>query len=76
MASAYSQDLRDRVIDAVIQGGMSRLAAAARFWRSESSAIKWVQRFERSGSARRAEWADTSVRNSRAPRISRSAERR
>ena len=29
MASAYSQDLRDRVIDAVIRGGMSRRAAAA-----------------------------------------------
>jgi Homeodomain-like domain len=50
MASAYSQDLRDRVIDAVIRGGMSRRAAAARFGVSESSAIKWVQRFERSGS--------------------------
>ena len=50
MASAYSQDLRDRVIDAVIRGGMSRRAAAARFGGSRSSAIKWVQRFERSGS--------------------------
>ena len=29
---------------------MSRRAAAARFGVSESSAIKWVQRFERSGS--------------------------
>ena len=50
MACAYSQDLRDRVIDAVVRGGMSRRAAAARFGVSESSAIKWVQRFERSGS--------------------------
>jgi transposase len=50
MASAYSQDLRDRVIDAVARGEMSRRAAAARFGVSESSAIKWVQRFERSGS--------------------------
>jgi len=50
MAGAYSQDLRDRVIDAVVRGGMSRRAAAARFGVSESSAIKWVQRFERSGS--------------------------
>ena len=31
-------------------GGMSRRAAARRFGVSESSAIKWVQRFERSGS--------------------------
>lgn len=50
MASAYSQDLRDRVIDAVIRGGMSRRAAASRFGVSEASAIKWVQRFERIGS--------------------------
>src|SRR5579863_537030 len=50
MASAYSQDLRDRVIDAVVRGGMSRRAAAARFGVSESSAIKWVRRFEQSGS--------------------------
>ena len=50
MARAYSQDLRDRVIDAVARGEMSRRAAAARFGVSESSAIKWVQRFERSGS--------------------------
>ena len=50
MAGAYSQDLRDRVIDAVVRGEMSRRAAAARFGVSESSAIKWVQRFEPSGS--------------------------
>jgi transposase len=50
MASAYSQDLRDRVIDAVVREGMSRRGAAARFGVSEASAIKWVQRFERSGS--------------------------
>jgi transposase len=50
MAGAYSQDLRDRVIDAVVVEGMSRRAAAARFGVSESSAIKWVGRFARSGS--------------------------
>ena len=50
MASSYSQDLRDRVIDAVVLEGMSRRAAADRFGVSESSAIKWVQRFERKGS--------------------------
>lgn len=50
MARAYSQDLRDRVIDAVVREGMSRRAAANRFGVSESIAIKWVQRFERSGS--------------------------
>ena len=62
MASAYSQDLRDRVIDAVVRGGMSRRAAAARFGVSESSAIKWVQRFERSGWRAASKMADTSVR--------------
>ena len=36
MASAYSQDLRDRVIDAVLGGGMSRRAAADRFGVGES----------------------------------------
>lgn len=54
MAGAYSQDLRDRVIDAVIDGKMSRRGAAARFGVSLSSAIKWVQRFERTGSRRAA----------------------
>ena len=37
MAGAYSQDLPDRVIDAVIGGKMSRRAAAARFGVSLSS---------------------------------------
>jgi transposase len=50
MAGAYSQDLRDRVINAVVVEGMSRRAAAARFGVSGSSAIKWVERVERSGS--------------------------
>jgi transposase len=50
MAKAYSQDLRDRVLDAVDKGRMSRRAAAERFGVSESSAIKWVERLERTGS--------------------------
>ena len=50
MAGAYSQDLRDRVINAVVVEGMTRRAAAARFGVSGSSAIKWVERVERSGS--------------------------
>jgi transposase len=50
MASSYSQDLRDRVIDAVVLGGMSRRAAGVRFGVSQSIAIKWVERFEQSGS--------------------------
>jgi transposase len=49
MAAAYSQDLRERVIRAVIDGAMSRRSAAERFGVSQSTAIKWVERFERSG---------------------------
>lgn len=49
MARAYSQDLRDRVIDAVLREGMSRRAASNRYGVSESAAIKWVQRVERLG---------------------------
>ena len=49
MAGAYSQDLRDRVIDAVAHEGMSRRGAAGRFGVSESVAIKWVERFELTG---------------------------
>ena len=47
---AYSQDLRDRVIDAVLVEGMSRRAAAIRFGVSETTAINWVKRVERTGS--------------------------
>jgi transposase len=39
MAKAYSQDLRDRVIDAVKRGQMSRRAAGRRYEISESVAI-------------------------------------
>jgi putative transposase len=49
MPGSYSQDLRDRVIDAVEVEGMSRRAAARRFGVSEASAIKWVQRYRRTG---------------------------
>jgi transposase len=49
MAGAYSQDLRDLVIDAVAHGGMSRRGAAERFGVSDSVAVKWVERFERTG---------------------------
>jgi transposase len=50
MAKPYSQDLRDRVIDAVEQDGMSRRAAARRYQISESVAVKWLERLERAGS--------------------------
>ncbi len=51
MARPYSVDLRERVIAAVEGGGMSRHRAAAHFGVAVSSAIKWVQRFRRTGSA-------------------------
>ena len=49
MARSYSQDLRDRVIAAVEQEGMSRRAAARRFEVSESAAVKWLQRYRDTG---------------------------
>ena len=49
MGRAYSQDLRDRIIDAVETQGMSCRAASRRFGVSESSAIKWMQRYRKTG---------------------------
>ena len=54
MPRAYSQDLRDRVIDSVLAGGESRRSAARRFGVSESSAVKWLERLERFGDRRSA----------------------
>lgn len=48
MARAYSQDLRDRVIDAALSGGSAR-QAAARFGVGEATAIVWVRRARASG---------------------------
>jgi transposase len=50
MAKPYSQDLRDRVIEAVERGKMSRRAAGRSYAISESVAIKWLERLERQGS--------------------------
>ena len=50
MAKRYSQDLRDRVIDAVERDKLSRRAAARHYEVSESVAIKWLERLERHGS--------------------------
>jgi transposase len=50
MAKPYSQDLRDRVIDAVKRGKMSRRAAGRHYAISQSVAIKWLERLERHGS--------------------------
>jgi len=62
MTAALSQDLRNRVIDAVQKEGMSRRAAARRFGVSESAAIKWVQGVERRGSRKRSARAVTELR--------------
>ena len=48
MAQAYSQDLRDRVIDAAL-GGMPARRAAAQFEIGIATAIVWVRRARASG---------------------------
>lgn len=48
MARAYSQDLRERVV-AAVEAGATRQAAGDRFGVSDSSAIRWVQRWRGSG---------------------------
>ena len=48
MARAYSQDLRDRVIDAALAGTSAR-QVAARFGIGEAKAIVWVRRMRESG---------------------------
>jgi transposase len=51
MTRPLSIDLRERVISAV-DGGLSRRAAADRFGVAVSTAIKWVDRWRRTGDAR------------------------
>ncbi len=48
MPIPYSQDLRERVIGAVAAGSSSR-AAGRLFGVSASTAVKWVQRWRRTG---------------------------
>jgi transposase len=49
MSCAYSQDLRDRVIDAVLKNGLSARAAAARFGIGVATAVVWVWRARETG---------------------------
>ena len=49
MAKPYSIDLRERVVAAVVSGGLSRNQAAARFGVAVSTAIGWVRRFQATG---------------------------
>src|SRR6516162_2613903 len=50
MGRPYSIDLRERVVGAVIKGGLSRHQAAAQFGVGVRTAILWVQRFHKTGS--------------------------
>src|SRR3984957_17200289 len=52
MPKPYSDDLRERVIEAV-EAGASRREAAESFNLCPSSAVKWLQRWRDTGSARR-----------------------
>jgi putative transposase len=49
MVRPYSIDLRDRVILAVEQEGLSRNAAARRFGVAISTAVNWLQRYAQTG---------------------------
>ena len=46
---ALSDDLRKRVVEAVVLGGASRHAAARRFGVSIASAVRWVTRYKTTG---------------------------
>jgi transposase len=49
MVKPYSNDLRERVVSAVLSGESSR-SVAARFGVAVSSVVKWSQRYRRTGS--------------------------
>ena len=50
MSKPYSDDLRRRVVGSVIEGGVSRRQAAERYDLGISTVIRWVARFEATGS--------------------------
>lgn len=54
MVRPYDMDLRERVV-AAVEAGESRRSAARRFGVSESVAVKWLQRVEKTGSVRPAQ---------------------
>lgn len=49
MPKIYSSDLRARVVLAVEQDGLSRREAARRYRVSASTAVKWLDRYRRTG---------------------------
>jgi Homeodomain-like domain len=50
MVRPYSNDLRERLVRAVLRGGLSCHQAAAQFGVAISTAINWVRRFRGTGS--------------------------
>ncbi len=50
MSKPYSNDLRKRVIEAIESEGLSRHQAAARFSVGVSTAIRWIDRYQATGS--------------------------
>ena len=50
MPKSLSQDLRERLI-AAVEGGQSRRSAAKRFGVAASTAIKWLDQWQREGRA-------------------------
>ena len=50
MARPYSIDLRERVVAAVVEGGLSRRQAAVHFDVATSTVIRWVRQFHETGS--------------------------
>jgi putative transposase len=64
MAKPYSRDLRERVVAAVEENGLSRRKAAAQFAVGISTVINWVRRFRETGSVLPAKWAGTSQKRS------------
>ena len=76
MAKPYRQDLRDRVIEAVERGKMSRRAAGRHYAISESAAIKWLERLERQGSREPSDMAAIGFQAPAAPGLSAGRARR
>ena len=50
MGNPYSMDLRERAAAAVVEGGLSRRAAARQFNLGVSTVINWVRRLRETGS--------------------------
>ena len=46
MGKPYSNDLRERAVAAVLEGGLSRRRTAAQFGVGVSTVIAWVRRFQ------------------------------